>query len=226
MGFVNEEVKAAAELRLVDEAYSSEPWWYDIRGFFILTFAYRSTLPAQVRLFSKNMGVKHLEAAIGTGTLFEIIMKWRRLRRMPEAKIVGYDYADRMLAGAKKRFANEPEISLLRADAANLEFHDCAFDTINIANAIHCFPEIEKSLREAFRVLRPGGTLAANCLLYPKGNSILDRLARRINNWGMKKGILHSPQRQSDIQDVLKRVGFEITYERTSGNCYEFIARK
>ena len=28
----------------IAEAYSSEPWWYDIRGFFILTFAYNSTI--------------------------------------------------------------------------------------------------------------------------------------------------------------------------------------
>ena len=32
--------KSAEEIA---EAYKSEPWWYDVRGFFILTFAYNST---------------------------------------------------------------------------------------------------------------------------------------------------------------------------------------
>ncbi|MGN2393366.1 class I SAM-dependent methyltransferase, partial [Pelomicrobium sp. G1] len=30
-------------LEKIAQAYSSPPWWYDVRGFFILTFAYRST---------------------------------------------------------------------------------------------------------------------------------------------------------------------------------------
>ena len=37
-------------------AYRSDPWWYDVRGFFILTFAYNSTLPGQMRFFGANFG--------------------------------------------------------------------------------------------------------------------------------------------------------------------------
>ena len=42
-------------------AYKSEPWWYDLRGFFILTFAYNSTLPSQLRFFGPNYGPRHME---------------------------------------------------------------------------------------------------------------------------------------------------------------------
>src|SRR3989338_3605220 len=82
-----EKQKTAEE---INEAYKSEPWWYvikihtmifqhlpvsryqmlllnairyDVRGFFILTFAYSSTLLRQVRFFGKNMGSNHLEVA-------------------------------------------------------------------------------------------------------------------------------------------------------------------
>ena len=44
-------------------AYVSEPWWYDVRGFFILTFAYNSTITSQLRFFGKNFGPDHRDGA-------------------------------------------------------------------------------------------------------------------------------------------------------------------
>lgn len=211
----------------VDEAYSSEPWWYDVRGFMILTFAYRSTLPAQIRLFGNNIGKKHLEVAIGSGTLFDLILKVKRLTgRSIKSQVVGFDYAPSMLAGAKKRFRKKNNIELHQADAAKLHFESSSFDTANIANAIHCLPDVESSVKEMYRVLKPGGTLAGNCLLYPKDHSFLDRISNRINHWGMKKGILHRPYEASEVKDILSKQGFKITYEKVSGNCYDFIATK
>ena len=52
----------------IAEAYRSAPWWYDLRGFLILTFAYNSSLPRQVRFFGRNLGPRHIEIACGTGT--------------------------------------------------------------------------------------------------------------------------------------------------------------
>lgn len=217
---------AQIQLNKVDEAYSSEPWWYDLRGFLILTFAYRSTLPAQVRLFGRNIGVKHLEAAIGTGTLFEMILRWRKWKKLSSAEITGFDYADRMLAGAKKRFSKEKQIILLKADAAHLELESNSFDTANIANALHCFPNVEGSLQEAHRVLKPGGTLALNCLLYPKGKGVLDRISLWINSWGAKKGILYRPYNAEEILQLAESTGFQIVYKRTQGNCIDLVLKK
>src|SRR5207253_7871264 len=42
-------LKAGKSREEIAAAYSSPPLWYDIRGFFILTFAYNSTLPRQLR---------------------------------------------------------------------------------------------------------------------------------------------------------------------------------
>ena len=89
----------------IAEAYSSEPWWYDLRGFFILTFAYNSTIGAQLRFFGPNFGPEHLEVACGTGTLLEMVLRWRRWKKLPVVKVMGIDYAPSMLAGARKRFA-------------------------------------------------------------------------------------------------------------------------
>lgn len=207
-------------------AYISEPWWYDVRGFFILTFAYNSTLGSQLRFFGPHFGAEHLEVACGTGTLLELILRWRKWKKLPPVHIVGIDYAESMLAGAMHRFRNEPEIDLQHADAAALPFPDAHFDTANIANSIHCFPDVDGALRDILRVLKPGGTLAANVLLYPRGPWPFKGIAERINRWGMKKGILYTPYTQDDIRQRVLAAGFEMVTEEVSGNCYNLLARR
>lgn len=210
----------------IAEAYSSPPWWYDLRGFFILTFAYNSTIGTQLRFFGPNFGPEHLEVACGTGTLLEMILNWRRRKRLPQVKVVGIDYAPSMLAGAVKRFANDPQVHAQHADAAQLPFVDNTFDTANIANSIHCFPTIDGALRDILRVLKPGGTLAANVLLYPSGFAPLKWAAQKINDWGIKKGILFSPFEEGAIRQKMIAAGYEISSEFKSGNTWNVIARK
>ena len=210
----------------IAEAYKSEPWWYDVRGFFILTFAYNSTLPQQIRLFGSNMGAKHLDVACGTATLLDLIIKWRRWKKLPEVDIVGVDYAESMLAGAIRRFNGQPRFRFVHADAADMPFEGNAFDTVNIANAIHCLPQVNAALLEMARVLRPGGTFAANVLLYPQGKGVLAGFANRINAWGVKKGILVTPYDREDIRDRIIKSGLHITREEVSGNCYNVVAMK
>lgn len=207
-------------------AYRSEPWWYDVRGFFILTFAYNSTLPAQLRFFGRNMGATHLEVACGTGTLLELVLRWRRWHRLPAAQITGVDYAESMLAGAMHRFRGQPGLTFMHADAANLPLDDASFDTANIANSVHCFPDVAGALRGVWRVLRPNGTLAANVLLNPRGDGVLARIARSINDWGMRKGILFRPYDADEVRALVRAAGFEIVADEVSGNCLNLLARK
>lgn len=210
----------------IAQAYRSEPWWYDVRGFFILTFAYNSTLPAQLRFFGRNFGADHLEVACGTGTLLELVLRWRRWKGLPTVRIVGIDYAESMLAGALHRFRGQPDLSFQHADAAVLPFADNSFDTANIANSVHCFPDVAGALRGVRRVLKPNGTLAANVLLYPRAGGLLARIATRINDWGMRKGILYRPYQADEVRQLVRDAGFEIMSDEVSGNCLNLLARK
>lgn len=210
----------------IAEAYKSEPWWYDVRGFFILTFAYNSTLGSQLRFFGPNFGPRHLEVACGTGTLLELVLRWRRWKRLPSVHITGVDYAESMLAGARHRFRRKPELEFQHADAAALPYAADRFDTANIANSVHSFPDVDGALKDIFRVLRPGGTLAANVLLYPRGVWPLRRIAERINTWGMRKGILYTPYEHDDIRERFVRAGFEVLADGVSGNCCNLLLRK
>ena len=207
-------------------AYVSEPWWYDVRGFFILTFAYNSTLPEQLRFFGRNYGPDHLEVACGTGTLLELILRWRRWKKLPEVHITGIDYAESMLAGALRRFAGKPGLDFQHADAAALPFADNRFDTANIANSVHCFPDVGGALEDIFRVLKPGATLASNVLLYARGSWPLKNIADRINAWGIEKGILYTPYTKEDVRARFVAAGFEVVTDEVSGNCYNILVRK
>jgi ubiquinone/menaquinone biosynthesis C-methylase UbiE len=207
-------------------AYRSEPWWYDVRGFFILTFAYNSTLGSQLRFFGPNYGSRHMEVACGTGTLLELVLRWRSWKKLRTEHIVGVDYAESMLAGAQHRFAGNPNIEFRHADAADLPYPDASFDTANIANSVHCFPDVDGALCDVRRVLKPGGVLAANVLLYPCGIWPLKAIAERINRWGIKKGILYTPYHLVDIRQKFLSAGFEVVSEAVSGNCYNIKARR
>jgi len=207
-------------------AYKSPPVWYDIRGFFILTFAYNSTLWAQVRFFGRNMGPRHIEIACGTATLTWLVMLWRRWHKMPAVHVTGIDYAESMLAGAIQRFKDWPNTEFLHADAAALPFDDESFDTANIANSVHCFPDVLGALKDAKRVLKPGGTLACNVLLYPRGVWPFRQIAQAINDWGIRKGILYTPFEREQFRDLLAQAGFEVLGETVTGNCFEALVRK
>ncbi len=207
-------------------AYRSPPWWYDTRGFFILTFAYHNSLPAQLRFFGRNMGPRHLEVACGTGTLLAMALRWRRWKGMPDSRVVGLDCAESMLAGAVRRFRRRPEVELRRGDAVDLPFPADSFDTVNLANSFHCLPAVDPVLAEVLRVLRPGGTLAANVLLHPRGRQPLRGIAGLINRWGIRKGILHATYARDDALRRLAEAGFELVSESVSGSCLDVLARK
>ena len=210
----------------IAEAYRSEPWWYDVRGFGILTFAYNDSLFSQLKFFGPNFGPQHLEVACGTGTLLDLILKWRRYKGLPDVNIVGVDYADTMLAGARWRFRGRTGMVFEHADAAALPYADASFDTANIANSVHSFPNVDGALRDIFRTLKPGGTLAANVLLYPRTVWPFNRIAQAINDWGMKKGILYKPYDHADIRARILAAGFLIQSDQISGNCCNILAVK
>lgn len=210
----------------IAEAYRAPPWWYDARGFFILTFAYNDTLWNQVRFFADNIGETHLDVACGTGTLLALAHRFRRWRGDPPSRITGVDYAQAMLDGAIHRFRKKGDVTFHHADAANMPFADNHFDRATIMNSIHALPDPSAALKDMQRVLKPGGILAANILLYPQGTSPLRPIAERINRWGMRKGILTTPYSAAEIRAMFEEAGFAVSRDWSRGNCFYVIAEK
>jgi ubiquinone/menaquinone biosynthesis C-methylase UbiE len=217
---------ASAALERVDQAYSDPAWWYNLRGLGILTFAFRTTVWSQVAFLERNLTGNHLEIPVGTGTLLNLVLQWRMFRRRPLGRIVAVDYSETMVAAARQAFAKWPAVEVARGDVANLPFEDNTFASINIANGFHCFPDPDGAAREAYRVLQPGGTVATNVLLYPRGLPPLRWLAQRIDDWGIRKGLLIKPFELDDISERFERAGFTIVNEDVRGNTVNLLARK
>jgi ubiquinone/menaquinone biosynthesis C-methylase UbiE len=93
-----------------------------------------------------------LEVAVGTG---------RNLAHYPSGiKLTGIELSPEMLARARKR-AGELGIDaeLREGDAQGLDLPSESFDTVVVTLALCTIPDDRAAVREARRVLRPGGRL-------------------------------------------------------------------
>ena len=64
-----------------------------------------------------------------------------------------------MVAMARRSLADRPHVTVSEADVTALPFADGSFDVVASYLMLHHVVEWQQALREAARVLRPGGTL-------------------------------------------------------------------
>ena len=93
-----------------------------------------------------------LDLCCGTGDLALALTK------AGSARVIGADFAHAMLLRARKKCP--PAMPLFEADALRLPFARASFDLVTSAFGFRNLVNYEAGLREIFRVLKPGGTLA------------------------------------------------------------------
>ncbi|MCR4418826.1 MAG: bifunctional demethylmenaquinone methyltransferase/2-methoxy-6-polyprenyl-1,4-benzoquinol methylase UbiE [Clostridia bacterium] len=111
-------------------------------------------------------GGRALDVCCGTGML---ALELARLAG-PRGEVVGLDFSEAMLGVAARRLARLPEgavIRLVRGNAVALPFPDNSFDCATIAFALRNVPDVEMTLREMRRVVRPGGRVVSLELAQP-----------------------------------------------------------
>ncbi len=95
---------------------------------------------------------------IATGTA-DIAIKFSEIEN---SKIIGIDISSKMLDVGRKKIRNKDlvkRVVLKKGDAENLEFDNSSFDIISIGYGVRNFENLEKGLKESFRVLSPKGKL-------------------------------------------------------------------
>ncbi|HYS78408.1 MAG TPA: methyltransferase domain-containing protein [Candidatus Dormibacteraeota bacterium] len=101
-----------------------------------------------------------LDAACGKGATTRHLLKYYA----PEA-VTGINISEKQLATCA---ANAPGCRFLLMNAADLKFEDGTFDNVLCVEAAFHFDTREKFLREACRVLRPGGRLVLSDSLFTR----------------------------------------------------------
>jgi ubiquinone/menaquinone biosynthesis C-methylase UbiE len=103
-------------------------------------------------------GDRVLDIGCGTGT--QALEAYRRVQ--PRGSVTGVDISSNMIASASRKALRAGlKIAFEQADAAALPFADRDFDVVTITTVMHMIPDARHRacLREAHRVLRPGGRL-------------------------------------------------------------------
>jgi len=104
-----------------------------------------------------------LDLCCGTGDLSFV------LAQAGNARIFGADFAHTMLVRARAKSADKSAadgataakcMAFFEADALRLPFADASFDLVTSAFGFRNLANYEAGLREIYRVLKPGGTVA------------------------------------------------------------------
>jgi SAM-dependent methyltransferase len=99
-----------------------------------------------------------LEIACGTG----LVTRRLRDRLDPAVRLIATDISKAMLDYARAKLHAREGIDWREADAASLPFDDRQFGAVVCSFGIMFVPDKQAALREARRVLKPGGTLLFN----------------------------------------------------------------
>jgi demethylmenaquinone methyltransferase/2-methoxy-6-polyprenyl-1,4-benzoquinol methylase len=94
-------------------------------------------------------------------------------------RVVASDFSQGMLAEGRKR---HPELEFVFADATNLPFAANEFDATTISFGLRNVVNVEKALREMFRVTKPGGRVVI-C----EFSRVQNRLMRPIYEFYLKR---------------------------------------
>jgi len=129
------------------------------------------------RLFELGARGRMLDIGTGPGQIPLLVCA-----RDPSAHVTGVDLSEHMLRHARAAGDASPYADRLdyrRGDAKTLEFADAHFDAVYSNTILHHIPDPIPFLREAHRVLRPGGALLIRDLFRPATAERVEALVSR-----------------------------------------------
>jgi arsenite methyltransferase len=140
---------------------------------------------------------------LGSGGGIDVLLSARRVG--PTGKAYGLDMTDEMLslANENKRKAGATNVEFLKGEIENIPLPDSSVDVIISNCVINLSADKDKVLREAYRVLRPGGRFAVSDVV-TRGR-INAEIRRSVLAWvGCVAGALD----QDDYRAKLAAAGF------------------
>ena len=141
---------------------------------------------------------------LGSGGGIDVLLSAKRVG--PTGKAYGLDMTDEMLALANenKRKAGVENVEFLKGEIEHIPLPDNSVDVIISNCVINLSADKDRVLREAFRVLKPGGRLAVSDVV--TRGEMLPEIRKNVLLWvGCVAGALE----EQEYQNKLRMAGFE-----------------
>jgi SAM-dependent methyltransferase len=141
---------------------------------------------------------------LGSGGGIDVLLSARRVS--PGGKAYGLDMTDEMLALAREnqRKAGVTNVEFLKGEIEAIPLADCSVDVIISNCVINLSADKDRVLREAFRVLRPGGRFAVSDVV-TRGD-VEPQIRTSVLAW---VGCLAGALEEDDYRAKLAAAGFE-----------------
>src|SRR6478736_300473 len=141
---------------------------------------------------------------LGSGGGIDVLLSARRVG--PTGKAYGLDMTDEMLvlANDNKRKSGIENVEFLRGEIENIPLPDNSVDVIISNCVINLSADKSKVLREAFRVLRPGGRFAVSDVV--TRGEILPEIRQSVLAW---VGCIAGALEENEYRSKLAAAGFE-----------------
>ena len=141
---------------------------------------------------------------LGSGGGIDVLLSARRVG--PTGKAYGLDMTDEMLALANqnKRKAGAENVEFLKGEIENIPLPDGSVDVIISNCVINLSADKDRVLREAFRVLKPGGRFAVSDVV--TRGAINPVIRQSVLLWA---GCVAGALDETEYRDKLAAAGFE-----------------
>ena len=141
---------------------------------------------------------------LGSGGGIDVLLSARRVG--PTGKAYGLDMTDEMLALANenKRKAGAGNVEFLKGEIENIPLPGNSVDVVISNCVINLSADKDRVLREAFRVLKPGGRLAVSDVV--TRGEIVPEVRQSVLAW---VGCIAGALEENDYRGKLSAAGFE-----------------
>jgi SAM-dependent methyltransferase len=141
---------------------------------------------------------------LGSGGGIDVLLSAKRVG--PTGKAYGLDMTDEMLALAREnqRKAGATNVEFLRGEIENIPLPDNSVDVVISNCVINLSGDKDRVLREAFRVLRPGGRFAVSDVVVR--GPVPAEIRRNVELW---VGCVAGAMEESEYRTKLAAAGFE-----------------
>jgi arsenite methyltransferase len=140
---------------------------------------------------------------LGSGGGIDVLLSARRVG--PDGKAYGLDMTDEMLALARENQtkAGVETVEFLKGEIENIPLPDSSVDVIISNCVINLSADKDRVLREAFRVLKPGGRFAVSDVVV-RGD-VPAEVRKSVELWA---GCIAGALRDTEYSDKLRAAGF------------------